>query len=133
MSKLIENITIFDTTLRDGEQAPGATMTIDQKLDIAKLLDKMKVNIIEAGFPASSENEFNAVKKISQILNFSKIAGLLELKNDIYVFKLQKIIKIEDHTFISTSNIHMKYKLKMQPDDVLKAIEESIQYGKIFC
>ena len=133
MSKLIENITIFDTTLRDGEQAPGATMTIDQKLDIAKLLDKMKVNIIEAGFPASSENEFNAVKKISQILNFSKIAGLARAnKNDIYaVHEATKNNKNRRlHTFISTSNIHMKYKLKMQPDDVLRAIKESIQYGK---
>ena len=133
MSKLIENITIFDTTLRDGEQAPGATMTIDQKLDIAKLLDKMKVNIIEAGFPASSENEFNAVKKVSQVLNFSKIAGLARAnKNDIYAVhestKNNKNRRL--HTFISTSNIHMKYKLKMQPDDVLIAIEESIKYGK---
>ena len=97
MSKLRENITIFDTTLRDGEQAPGATMTIDQKLDIAKLLDKMQVNIIEAGFPASSENEFNAVKKISEVLNFSKIAGLARAnKDDIYSVQATKVIKIED-------------------------------------
>ena len=98
MSKLIENITIFDTTLRDGEQAPGATMTIDQKLDIAKLLDKMKVNIIEAGFPASSENEFNAVKKFHKFLIFQKLQDWLELIKMIFTqfMRLQKIIKIED-------------------------------------
>ncbi len=133
MTEKKEDIIIFDTTLRDGEQAPGATMSLDQKLDIASLLDKMKVNIIEAGFPASSENEFNSVKEISKKLNFAKIAGLARAnKNDIdAVNESTRFAKNRRlHTFIATSDIHMKYKLRMNPEDVLEAIKESVSYAK---
>ena len=130
-----EPIIIFDTTLRDGEQAPGATMTLEQKLEIALLLDNMHVNVIEAGFPAASENEFKTVKKISENLVFSKVAGLARAnKKDIEsVHEATKGTENKRiHTFISTSKIHMKYKLKMSAEEVLEAIKVSVTHAKNF-
>jgi 2-isopropylmalate synthase len=131
-----EKILIFDTTLRDGEQAPGATMTLEQKTSIAILLDKMKVDIIEAGFPISSENEFKAVDKISQKVKYSTVAGLARAnRNDIdaVIQSTQKAKRNRVHTFIATSPIHMKYKLEMEPERVLEAIADSVKYARNLC
>jgi 2-isopropylmalate synthase len=131
-----DKIIIFDTTLRDGEQAPGATMTLDQKLSIASTLDDMKVDIIEAGFPVSSEGEFKAVSEISSKVKYSIVAGLARAnKNDIkaVIDSTKKAQRNRVHTFISTSPIHMKYKLKMHPEQVLEAINDSVKYARNLC
>ena len=136
MHKKKDKIIIFDTTLRDGEQAPGATMTLDQKLSIATALDEMKVDIIEAGFPISSEGEFKAVEKISTKVNYSVVAGLARAnRNDInaVIDATKKAKRNRVHTFISTSPIHMKYKLKMYPEQVLEAINDSVKYARNLC
>jgi len=135
-SKNKEKILIFDTTLRDGEQAPGATMSLDQKLSIATYLDMMKVDIIEAGFPISSEEEFKTMLKISNKVTNSIVAGLARAnRNDIdaVINSTMKAKRNRVHTFISTSPIHMKYKLEMEPEQVLEAIKDSVSYARNLC
>jgi 2-isopropylmalate synthase len=132
----VKNIRIFDTTLRDGEQSPGASMNIDEKLRIAKQLQKLNVDVIEAGFPIASEGDFEAVKRVSQAIKGPEIAGLCRANSkDIdrgwealhYAGEKGRI-----HTFIATSDIHMKYKLKMAPAQVLetavKAVKRACSY-----
>ena len=128
-------IRIFDTTLRDGEQSPGASMTMEQKLEIAKALDRLGVDIIEAGFPVSSEVQFNAVKTIIKEVNRPKIAVLartvkkdIDVANDATLGLKNRML----HTFIATSPIHMEHKLKKSPNEVLKMVEEGVSYGKKF-
>ncbi|MFT6042899.1 MAG: 2-isopropylmalate synthase, partial [Porticoccaceae bacterium] len=117
-----EKLVIFDTTLRDGEQSPGASMTKDEKLRIAKVLEKMHVDVIEAGFAISSEGDFEAVKGIANAIKDSRICSLSRaMSGDIE--RAAEALKGANagriHTFIATSPIHMKYKLQMEPDQVL--------------
>ena len=113
---------IFDTTLRDGEQSPGASMTREEKIRIAKLLEKMKVDVIEAGFPAASPGDFESVKAVATTIKDSRVCGLARATTrDIELvaeaIKPAKAGRI--HTFIATSPIHMKMKLRMEPDMVI--------------
>ncbi len=115
-------IRIFDTTLRDGEQAPGATMNKSEKLEIARQLAKLKVDVIEAGFPIASPDDFEAVKAIAAEVKGPRIAGLARaIEQDIRVcwdaVKVAESARI--HTFISTSEVHMKYQIKKTPAEVL--------------
>ena len=115
-------IRIFDTTLRDGEQAPGATLNKAEKLEIAHQLSKLRVDIIEAGFPIASPDDFEAVKAIATEVKGPRIAGLARaIEEDIRV--CWDAVKVADvpriHTFISTSAVHMKYQIKKTPDEVL--------------
>ena len=115
-------IRIFDTTLRDGEQAPGATLNKAEKLEIAHQLAKLRVDIIEAGFPIASPDDFEAVKAIATEVKGPRIAGLARaIEEDIRVcwdaVKVAEVPRI--HTFISTSAVHMKYQIKKTPDEVL--------------
>ncbi len=131
-----ERVHIFDTTLRDGEQAPGFSMSIESKLKLAKQLAKLKVDIIEAGFPVSSPVQFEAVKVIAQKVRGPRIVGLARaVKGDIEAcYEAVKYSKKPGiHTFIATSDIHMKYKLKKSPKEVLKITEKSIKYAKSLC
>lgn len=131
-----DKIIIFDTTLRDGEQSPGATMSVEEKILIAKSLDKMGVDVIEAGFANSSRGDFEAISKISTILENSKVCSLARaLKPDIEASAkaIKSAKKGRIHTFISTSDIHMKYKLKMEPEAVIEAIRDSVSYARQFC
>jgi len=126
----MEKIIVFDTTLRDGEQSAGASMSVEDKLLIAKNLDSMKVDIIEAGFPYASEGDFEAVSKISKICKYSTVCGLARANNndiDSAGKALKQAKKNRIHTFISTSDLHMKYKLKMDRDEVINAIRKSIK------
>src|SRR4051795_10260842 len=114
---------IFDTTLRDGEQSPGASMTRDEKVRIAKQLERMRVDIIEAGFPAASHGDFESVKAVAEAVTESVVCGLARaVENDIdraaEAIKPAKRGRI--HTFIATSPIHMQNKLRMSPDQVLE-------------
>ncbi len=117
-----DKLVIFDTTLRDGEQSPGASMSKDEKLRIAKLLEKMHVDVIEAGFAVSSQGDFDAVKLIADTVRDSRICSLsramtADIERAGEALKGASAGRI--HTFIATSPIHMKYKLQMEPDDVL--------------
>jgi len=133
MEKMIK---IFDTTLRDGEQSPGCSMNIEEKIEIAKQLEKLGVDIIEAGFPASSIGDFNSVKAIAESVTNISVAGLARaLRSDIdttwEAIKNAKHPRI--HTFIATSDIHMKYKLKKTPEEVYKQAIEMVRYAKTKC
>ena len=124
-----EHVRIFDTTLRDGEQSPGASMTFEEKLQVAELLDEMGVDIIEAGFPIASTGDFESVQEIARRSKNSIIAGLSRAAfNDIdrcgEAVKPARQSRI--HTFISTSPIHMKYKLQMEPEAVLQHVADSV-------
>jgi len=131
-----EKIYIFDTTLRDGEQSPGASMNLDEKIQIAELLDELKVDIIEAGFPIASNGDFEAVEAISKKIKNSTIAGLAranirDIERAWEAIRHSKSPRI--HTFIATSPIHMKYKLQKTPDEVLELIEKTIKHARNLC
>ena len=129
MSNLIK---IFDTTLRDGEQAPGCSMNENEKLKVALNLEKLGVNIIEAGFPIASEGDFNSVKIIAKEIKDCEVAGLsrANLKD---IDRAWEAIKCAAnpriHTFIATSDIHLKYKLKKTKDEVLGIIKSSVSHS----
>lgn len=128
-------IVIFDTTLRDGEQSPGCSMNLEEKLKMARILDDMGVDVIEAGFPIASRGDFEAVEAISKELKSATVAGLCRAtKKDIEatVEAIKQAKKRRIHTFISTSPLHMKYKLQMEPERVLEAIAESVAYARSF-
>ncbi|HHI81592.1 MAG TPA: 2-isopropylmalate synthase [Rhizobiales bacterium] len=120
---------IFDTTLRDGEQSPGATMTFEEKLEVAELLDDMGVDVIEAGFPIASEGDFEAVSEVAKRSKNSTIAGLARAaEKDIEraAAAVRHAGKPRIHTFISTSPVHMKYKLQKEADEVLDLVISSV-------
>jgi 2-isopropylmalate synthase len=130
-----DKVIIFDTTLRDGEQAPGATMNLEEKLLIAKALEKMGVDVIEAGFPASSNGDFEAVNTIAKTIKKSVICGLARAKkSDIErtAEAVKPAAKPRIHTFIATSKIHMEFKLKMSEERVLELIKESVSLARNF-
>ena len=139
-------VRIFDTTLRDGEQSPGATMTSAEKLEVAQSLAHLGVDIIEAGFPASSPDDLEAVRRIAEEVGnppagepnakVPVIAGLARAsKGDIT--KAWEAVKGAQkpriHTFIGTSEIHMKYKLKMDPEEVIQRVSEMVAYARSLC
>ncbi len=131
-----EKIIIFDTTLRDGEQAPGATMNIEEKLLIAKTLEKMRVDVIEAGFPAASNGDFEAVNRIAFAIKDSVICGLARAKkSDIEraAEAVKPAARPRIHTFLATSPIHMEFKLKMDEKQVLDAIKDSVSLARNLC
>lgn len=131
-----DRVIIFDTTLRDGEQAPGATMNLEEKLLIARLLEQMNVDIIEAGFAAASPGDFNAVNKIASEIKDSTICSLARaIRGDIE--KAAEAVKPSErpriHTFISTSDIHIKYQMRKTKDEVIAAIKESVCLARNLC
>ncbi len=130
------NIIIFDTTLRDGEQSPGASMNTEEKIQIALQLEKLGVDIIEAGFAAASPGDFDAIAKISEQVKNSTICSLSRaLDGDIKAAgeAIAKANRRRIHTFIATSPIHMEYKLKMTPAQVIKKAVDAVTYAKTFC
>ncbi len=134
MSK--DRLIIFDTTMRDGEQSPGASMTRDEKLRIAKALERMKVDVIEAGFPAASNGDFEAVRAIANVIKDSTVAGLCrandkDIQRGIDALKGAKSWRV--HTFIATSPIHMEKKLRMTPEQVFEQTKLSVRYARNAC
>jgi 2-isopropylmalate synthase len=135
MSK--DRLIIFDTTLRDGEQSPGASMTKEEKLRIARQLERMRVDVIEAGFPASSNGDFEAVKAIAGAIRESVVAGLCRANDK----DIQRGIDALEgakgpwriHTFIATSALHMEKKLRMTPEQVLEQARLSVRYARKAC
>lgn len=129
----MRHIKIFDTTLRDGEQAPSCSMHIKEKIEIALALERLKVDVMEAGFAASSKGDFEAVKAISEQIKNSSVASLARsVKKDIdLAYEAVKMgVDPRIHIFIATSPIHMQYKLKMSQDQVLETIAEMTKYTK---
>ena len=128
-------IIIFDTTMRDGEQSPGASMSLEEKLQISRCFDELGIDVIEAGFPIASPGDFEAVTEISKILKNSIPCGLARATiKDIDACKdsLSHAKNFRIHTFISTSPLHMKHKLNKTPEQVLEAIESSVKYARKF-
>src|SRR5712691_8627155 len=124
-----DRVVIFDTTLRDGEQSPGATMTHEEKLEVAELLEQMCVDIIEAGFPIASEGDFHAVHEIAKRTKNAVVAGLARA-GQADIDRAGEAIKPARrgriHTFISTSPVHMKWKLQMEPEKVYEMVISSV-------
>lgn len=129
----MKKIKIFDTTLRDGEQAPGCSMNLQEKVKIARQLERLKVDIIEAGFAISSPGDFESVHQIALAVKDSTVCSLARCtKKDIDAAyeSLEGAVSPRIHVFIATSPLHMEYKLKMSPEQVLTRITESVGYAK---
>lgn len=138
MTNQPDRIIIFDTTLRDGEQSPGASLNVEEKLNIAKALAKLGVDVIEAGFPHASQGDFTAVQKIAEIVGTENGPTICALARatmpDIKSAgeALKPAFKRRIHTFLATSDIHLEYKLKKTRADVLKIVPEMVAYAKTF-
>ncbi|MBF8269312.1 MAG: 2-isopropylmalate synthase [Gammaproteobacteria bacterium] len=128
-----DKLIIFDTTLRDGEQSPGASMTRDEKLQIARALEKMKVDVIEAGFPIASPGDFESVKAVAAAIKDSIVCGLARTRDadiDAAAEALKPARASRIHTFIATSPIHMQKKLRMLPDQVVETAVRSVKRAR---
>lgn len=131
-----QNVIIFDTTMRDGEQSPGASMSLEEKLELAKILEEMRVDVIEAGFPIASNGDFEAVRQISEIVTESTVCGLARAGMgdiDRCAEAIKKARRGRIHTFISTSPVHMKWKLQMEPEQVLEMVTKSVGHARNLC
>ena len=131
-----KRVIIFDTTLRDGEQSPGAAMNLEEKLRIARMLEELGVDVIEAGFPVASKGDFEAVQSIAKAIKNSTICGLSRAAaGDIEraAEALKPAARARIHTFISTSPLHMKFKLQMEPERVLQAVSDSVALARKLC
>ncbi|MCK4648757.1 2-isopropylmalate synthase, partial [bacterium] len=130
---MVKRILIFDTTLRDGEQSPGASLNIQEKLEIAKQLARLGVDIIEAGFPISSSGDFEAVKLVAKEVKGPIIAGLARAKKE-DIKRAWDAVKYSQkpriHVFLATSKIHMKYKLQKAKEEILRLAVEGVKYAK---
>jgi len=126
-------IIIFDTTLRDGEQSPGCSMTVEQKIQMAEQLERLNVDVIEAGFPIASDGDFEAVRKISQQIKKCTIAALARTKKE-DIDRAWEALKYASrpriHTFVATSDIHLKHKLRKTRKEVLTMAIEAVKYAK---
>ena len=131
-----EKIRIFDTTLRDGEQSPGASMNMGEKMRLARQLEKMGVDIIEAGFPIASPGDFEAVSMVAGTIKNSIVAGLARCEaKDVEraAEAVAKAARPRIHVFIATSPIHMEKKLRMGPEEVLQAVKREVSRARGFC
>ncbi|MDR2480125.1 MAG: 2-isopropylmalate synthase [Treponema sp.] len=133
---MVRRIIIFDTTLRDGEQAPGCSMNLPEKIEVAKRLERLGVDIMEAGFPASSPGDLESVQAIAGIVKDCAVAGLCRCREgDIDAARkaLAGAASPRIHVFLATSPVHMEYKLKMTAEQVLEQAAASVKYAKKFC
>ena len=133
---MTDKLIIFDTTLRDGEQSPGASMTRDEKLRIARQLERLKVDVIEAGFAASSPGDFAAVKTIADHIKDATVCSLARANDrDISCSAeaLAGAVRGRIHTFIATSALHMEKKLRMSPDQVYEQARLSVRFARNLC
>ena len=132
----MKRIIIFDTTLRDGEQSPGASLDINAKLEVARQLSKLGVDVIEAGFPIASKGDFDAVHKVASLVKDSSICGLARaLKPDIEACAkaVRPAKRPRIHVFLATSKIHMQYKLKKAESEILKLATWAVGYARNLC
>jgi 2-isopropylmalate synthase len=128
-----DRVVIFDTTLRDGEQSPGASMNLEEKLRIGEALEAMGIDVIEAGFPIASNGDFEAVNEVAKVIKESTVCGLARagVKDiDRAAEALRPAARKRIHTFIATSPLHMKFKLQMSPEDVHQAVQDSVSRAR---
>src|SRR5262245_15548827 len=128
-------VIVFDTTLRDGEQSPGATLTADEKLDVADALVELGIDVMEAGFPAASPGDFEAVRAIAGRVKGVAVAGLARCNQSDIERAAQAVRGAESpriHTFIATSDIHLRHKLRMSRDDVMARVAQMVKFAKSF-
>jgi 2-isopropylmalate synthase len=133
---MTDRVLVFDTTLRDGEQSPGASMTMREKMMLARQLERLRVDVIEAGFPISSEGDFESVRSIAEQIRTIAIAGLARAnKGDIDRCwdAVRNAAKPRIHVFLATSDIHLKYKLKKTRDEALAIARDMVAYAKSLC
>jgi 2-isopropylmalate synthase len=131
-----KRVIIFDTTLRDGEQSPGAAMNLEEKIRVALILEELGVDVMEAGFPIASKGDFEAVRSIAERIKNVTVCGLARAHvGDIEraAEALKPAVRGRIHTFISTSPLHMKHKLNMSPEKVLQAVSDSVALARKFC
>ncbi|MBW2616711.1 MAG: 2-isopropylmalate synthase, partial [Deltaproteobacteria bacterium] len=130
-----DHVIIFDTTLRDGEQSPGASMNAAEKLRMAKQLEKLGVDVMEAGFPASSQGDFESVQMIAKKIRNVQVTALARTSRE-DIDKAWEAVKDAAnpriHTFIATSDIHLKHKLKMDREKVVREAVDAVRYAKGF-
>ncbi len=128
-----DKLVVFDTTLRDGEQSPGASMTREEKVRIGKALERLGVDVIEAGFPVASQGDFDSVRAVAEAVTDSTVCGLSRA-NEKDILRCAEAIKPANsgriHTFIATSPIHMKHKLRMQPDEVVSQAIKAVKLAR---
>src|SRR5438045_2772034 len=132
----MERITVFDTTLRDGEQSPGCSMNVQEKLRLAHQFDRLGVDVIEAGFPIASEGDFAAVQAIAAVIRRPIIAGLARAcTQDIERAwqALKSAARPRIHVFLATSDIHLQYKLKITRQQCLERARDSVRLAKSLC
>ncbi|NRR33452.1 2-isopropylmalate synthase [Oxalobacteraceae bacterium] len=135
MSNASNRLIIFDTTLRDGEQSPGASMTRDEKLRIAKQLERLRVDVIEAGFAAASQGDFESIKAIASVVRESTICSLSRANDRDIARAAEALAPAERkriHTFIATSPLHMEMKLRMLPEQVLTQAKNAVRFARQF-
>ena len=129
-------VVIFDTTLRDGEQAPGCSMTLNEKLRVASALRDLRVDVIEAGFPAASPGDFKAVQTIARTIHGPTICGLARC-NPQDIKRVWDAVRDADnrriHVFVATSRIHREHKLQMAKAEILKSAVESVERARSYC
>ena len=129
-------VTVFDTTLRDGEQAPGCSMTVPEKLRLARQLDKLGVDVIEAGFPIASEGDFQAVQAVAREVRRPIIAGLARARQEDIARAWEALVFAQHpriHIFLATSDIHLQFKLKISREECLRQISTSVAYARTLC
>ncbi len=130
-----DRVFIFDTTLRDGEQSPGATMNVQEKRRLARQLDALGVDVIEAGFPAASQGDFEAVQEICHVVEKAQVAGLCRASTadiDRAWEAIKGAVDPRIHTFLATSDIHMEHKLGMTREEVLKAVASAVSHARTY-
>jgi len=136
MTRDKNRVIIFDTTLRDGEQSPGCSMTLSEKLRVAQALENLGVDVIEAGFAIASNGDFEAVSQVAALLKETTVCSLARASHkdiDRAAEALKKAVRPRIHTFISTSPLHMEFKLQMTPDEVVERIVDSVGYARNLC
>ena len=136
MSTERARITVFDTTLRDGEQSPGCSMNQQEKVRLAQQLDRLGVDVIEAGFPIASDGDFESVKAIASVVRRPIIAGLAracrpDIERAWEALRMAERPRI--HVFLATSDIHLKYKLRITRDQCVEQAREAIRFAKSLC
>ncbi len=135
-SNPLNRVIIFDTTLRDGEQSPGATMSLKEKIAVASLLDGMGVDVIEAGFAASSKGDAECIAAVGKVVKQARVCSLARaIKTDIEASAraLENVERPRIHTFVSTSKIHLEHQMRKTEDQVLEIINETVRYARSLC
>ena len=132
----MKQIKIFDTTLRDGEQSPGCSMNLQEKIEVARCLERLKVDVIEAGFAISSPGDFESVETIARTVKDCTVASLARAAVKDIDAAWDAVKQAADpriHLFIATSPLHMEYKLRMTPEEVLEKAAAMVAYAKQYC